>query len=223
MAAGLIGKKVGMTRVFTDSGEQVPVTVIQAGPCLVLGKRTQERDTYTAVQLGFGEVKEQRLTKPELGQYKKSGQTPKKIVREFRVEADELGNFEVGQELKADFFSRGQLIDVTGTSRGRGFAGVVKRYKFGGAIEGHGSHEHFRHGGAIGQRKSPGRVFKNKKMPGHMGNDRITVQNLEVVDIDAENNLVLVKGAVPGHPNGLVILRPAIKSAIRAATKAAAK
>lgn len=212
-----------MTRVFTESGEQVPVTVIEAGPCLVVGKRDAEQDKYSALQLGFGDVKEQRLNKPILGQYNKSGQAPRQIVREFRVDSEELGNYELGQELKADSFSKGQLLDVTGTSRGRGFAGVVKRYKMGGAVSSHGSHEHFRHVGSIGQRKSPGRVFKNKRMPGHMGSERVTVQNLEVVDVDAENNIILVKGAVPGHPNSLVILRPAIKSQISAATKAAKK
>lgn len=219
MPAGLIGKKVGMTRVFTESGEQLPVTVIRVGPCTVLGKRTQEKDQYTAIRVGFGEVKEQRLNKPVLGQFKKIGQAPTRVIREFRVAAEELGGFEVGQTLKADLFTKGQMVDVTGTSRGRGFAGVVKRHHMAGGFESHGGHEHFRHVGSIGQRKTPGRVFKNKRMPGHMGVERVTVQNLQVVEVDAANDIVLVKGAVPGHPNGLVLLRPAVKQAIRDARK----
>lgn len=212
MATGLIGKKVGMTRVFTDAGEQVPVTVVHVGPCIVVGKRTIETDSYTALRLGYGERKERHTNKPRAGEAKKAGVKAPILTREFRLSADELAKFEIGQELKADLFAKDQWIDVTGVSKGRGFAGVFKRYNFGGMIEGHGTHEFFRHGGAIGQRKSPGRVFKNRKMPGHMGAERVTVQKLKVVGVDVENNVVLVHGAVPGHINGVVVLKPSVKA-----------
>lgn len=212
MATGLIGKKVGMTRVFTDAGEQVPVTVVHVGPCIVVGKRTIETDSYTALRLGYGERKERHTNKPRAGEAKKAGVKAPILTREFRLSADELAKFEIGQELKADLFEKDQWIDVTGVSKGRGFAGVFKRYNFGGMIEGHGTHEFFRHGGAIGQRKSPGRVFKNRKMPGHMGAERVTVQKLKVVGVDVENNVVLVHGAVPGHINGVVVLKPSVKA-----------
>ena len=221
MALGLIGKKIGMTRVFTASGEQVPVTVLQLGPCTVVGKRTQEKDGYTALRIGFGERKDKHTTKPLAGAYKKAGVKPQRDLREFRVSVDELGKFEVGQVLKSDFFKAGQLVDVTGTSRGLGFAGVVKKFKVAGFVEAHGTHEYYRHIGAIGQRKTPGRVFKNKKMPGHKGVVKRTVQNLSVVEIDGDNSLLLVKGAVAGHANGLVIVKPAVKPGKRA--KKAAK
>lgn len=212
MATGLIGKKVGMTRVFTESGEQVPVTVVHVGPCIVVGKRTMETDSYTALRLGYGERKERHTNKPRAGEAKKAGVKAPVLTREFRLSADELAKFEIGQELKADLLEKDQWIDVTGISKGRGFAGVFKRYNFGGMIEGHGTHEFFRHGGAIGQRKSPGRVFKNRKMPGHMGAERVTVQKLKVVGVDVENNVVLVHGAVPGHINGVVVLKPSVKA-----------
>lgn len=211
MAAGLIGKKIGMTRVFAPDGNQVPVSIIAVGPCTIVGKRTLETDKYTAIRLGIGERKEKHTTKPRAGEAKKSGQKAPRNIREFRVTPEELAKFEVGQQLKADFFQLGQAVDVTGTSRGRGFAGVFKRHHMSGFVEGHGSHEYFRHAGAIGQRKTPGRVFKNKRMPGHMGNVRKTIQNLKVVDIDLDNNLLLVYGAIPGHPDAMVIVRPSVK------------
>lgn len=211
MAAGIIGKKLGMTRVFTDKGEQVPVTIVEAGPCTVIGKRTQDTDKYTAVRVGFGKRKASRINQPRAGEAKKANVEAPQFIREFRVTDEELNGFEVGQVIKADAFEKGQAIDVTGWSKGKGFAGVVKKFKVGGMIEGHGTHEYFRHIGSIGQRKTPGRVFKNKKMPGHKGTVRVTVQNLKVVGVDAENNLLLVSGAIPGAINGLVIVRPTVK------------
>lgn len=212
MAAGIIGKKVGMTRVFTEDGNQVPVTVVAVGPCTVVGKRTLETDKYTALRVGFGERKEKHTNKAMAGEAKKSGQKAPIQTKEFRVTAEELAKFEIGQQLKADFFAKGQAVDVSGVSRGRGFAGVFKRHHMAGFVEGHGSHEYFRHGGAIGQRKTPGRVFKNKRMPGHMGVDNKTIQNLKIVDIDAENNLVLIHGAIPGHPESVVVIKPSVKA-----------
>jgi large subunit ribosomal protein L3 len=213
MAAGLLGQKVGMTRVFTENGEQVPVTVLSVGACTVIGKRTLEQDKYTALRVGFGERKEVHTNKAQAGEAKKAGVKPAKIIREFRMTPEELATFEVGQALTPDkLFTKGQAVDVTGTSRGRGFAGVFKRHHMSGFVEGHGSHEYFRHGGAIGQRKTPGRVFKNVRMPGHMGVDRVTTQNLKIVDVDVENGLLLIKGAVAGHPEGLVIVTPSVKA-----------
>ena len=212
MSAGILGRKVGMTRVFAEDGEQVPVTVVATGPCVVIGKRTQELDKYTALRVGFEDRKEKHTNKPQAGEAKKSGQKATKVIREFRVTAEEMAKFEVGQILKiSDLFTKGQFVDVVGTSRGRGFAGVVKRHKMAGFVEAHGSHEYFRHAGAIGQRKTPGRVFKNKRMPGHMGMERVTIQNLPIVDMDVENNLLLIKGAVPGHQNTLITIKPTVK------------
>lgn len=216
MATGMIGRKHGMTRYFVESGEQVPVTVIELGPNTVVGKRTQETDEYTALRVGFGERADKHTNKPMAGEFKKAGQKAPKIVREFRLGADDLAKFEIGQVLKADAFQKGQLVDVTGVTRGKGFTGVVKKFKVGGGIEGRGTHEYFRHIGAIGQRKTPGRVFKNKKMPGQRGVQTRTTQNLEVVSVDVENNLLLVKGAVAGHKNALVVVRPAVKPGKRA-------
>jgi large subunit ribosomal protein L3 len=212
MSKGLLGKKVGMTQIFSDDGSAVPVTVIQAGPCTVVGKRTPEKDTYSAVTLGFGAVKEKKLTKAQQGHFKKTGAPARAFLREFRLDAKDLEGFTVGQELKvAEVFKKGQLVDVIGITKGRGFAGVVKRFKVAGFVHGHGTHEYFRHIGAIGQRKTPGKVWKGKRMPGHMGVERVTIQNLAVVDVDAENNLLLVKGSIPGHNNGLVVIQPAVK------------
>lgn len=212
MSAGLIGKKVGMTRVFTDNGEQVAVTVVKAGPCTIVGKRTQELDQYSAIRLGYGDLKESHTNKPAAGEMKKAGlKAAPKLVREFRVDASELGKFETGTQLKADFFKKGDWVDVTGHSKGRGFAGVFKRHHMAGFVEGHGAHEYFRHGGAIGQRKTPGRVFKNKRMPGHMGTEKVTIQKVKVIDVDVENNLILIAGTVPGAPEGIITIKPTVK------------
>lgn len=220
---GLIGKKVGMSQVFTEEGDLVPVTVIDVGSCLVVGKRTPERDNYSAITLGFGEVKEHRLNKPQLGQFKKANVAPRRHLKEFRMPAEEAAGFEVGQEVKADLFTKGQRVDVTGITKGRGFSGVVRRWHFKGHINTHGTHEYRRHPGSIGQRKTPGRVFPNKKMAGHMGVDQVTTQNLQVVDVDTEKNLILLRGAVPGHSEGIVYLHPAIKVALREQHAAARK
>jgi large subunit ribosomal protein L3 len=213
---GLIGKKVGMTQVFTEDGSLVPVTVIDASSCTVIDKRTPERDAYSAVTLGFGEVKEKRLTKAQLGNFKKAGAAPRRHLKEFRITPEEAAAFTVGQPVSVELFAKGELVDVTGITKGRGFQGVMKRWNFRGYGQTHGTHEYRRHPGAIGQRKTPGRVYPNKKMPGHYGTDQVTTQNLTVVDIDVEKGLLLVKGAVPGHGDGVVYIRPAVKVALRA-------
>lgn len=219
---GLIGKKVGMTQVFTEEGNLIPVTVIDINTCTVVGKRTPEKDQYSAVTVGFGEIREKLLTKPELGFFKNANVPLRRHLKEFRVTPEEAASFNVGDALKADMFSKGQLVDVTGTTKGRGFSGVMRRWNFKGSqTKTHGTHEYQRHPGAIGQRKTPGRVFPGKKMPGHYGVERVTTQNLKVVDVDAEKGLLLVKGAVPGHNDGIVIVRPSIKVAMREQHKAA--
>ena len=208
MALGLIGKKLGMTQVFVKGGELVPVTVILSGPCTVVQKRTSETDGYSAVQLGFGEAKTQRLSKAER-EHRKKASKMLSVLREFRDGAD----LEVGAELKVgDLFKEGDLVDVTGVSKGRGYQGVIKRHGFSGFPATHGTHEYFRHGGSIGNRTHPGRVFKNKRMAGQMGNERVTAQNLAVVAVRAEDNVLLVRGAVPGGKNGLLFIRPAVKA-----------
>jgi large subunit ribosomal protein L3 len=218
---GLIGKKVGMTQVFNDEGNSVPVTVIDVTSCEVVGKRTQEKDQYTAVVLGFQDAKEKHLTKAQAGSFKKAGAKPKRVVREFRVSAEELGTFNVGEAVQAGgIFKKGELVDVQGITKGRGYQGVMKRWSFRGFGQTHGTHEYRRHPGAIGQRKTPGRVYPNKKLPGHYGVETVSIQNLQVVEVIAERNLLLVRGAVPGTSDGLVIVKPAIKSAMRAAHKA---
>lgn len=207
---GLIGKKIGMTQVFGADGIVVPVTVIRTGPCVVVQKKETGRDGYSAVQIGFGNKKNQRVNKPEQGHMVKAGKGAFQVLREFRLQ--DVGQYEVGQEIKAtDIFKAGDRIDVSGTSKGRGFAGVIKRWSFSGFPASHGTHEYFRHGGAIGNRSYPGRVFKGKKMAGHWGNEKVSVQNLEVVGIRPEENLILVKGAIPGAKRGILIIRRAVK------------
>ena len=207
---GLIGKKIGMTQVFGADGSVLPVTVIQTGPCVVVQKRETGRDGYNALQLGFGSRKSQRVNKPEQGHMVKAGKGAFQLLREFRSE--DVGQYEVGQEIKvADLFKVGDRVDVSGTSKGRGFTGVIKRWGFAGFPGSHGTHEYFRHGGSIGNRSFPGRVFKGKKMAGQWGNERISVQNLEVIGVRAEDNLLLVKGAVPGAKRGFVFIRRAVK------------
>lgn len=218
---GLIGKKVGMTQVFDQEGSAIPVTVIDVTSCEVVGKRTQDKDAYTAVVLGFEDAKEKHLSKAEVGSFKKAGAKPKRIVKEFRVSPEELAQFNVGDAVQIDsLFKKGELVDVQGVTKGRGYQGVMKRWNFRGFGQTHGTHEYRRHPGAIGQRKTPGRVYPNKKLPGHYGVEKVSIQNLEVVDLIAERGLILVKGAVPGHNDGLVIVKPAIKPTMRAAHKA---
>jgi large subunit ribosomal protein L3 len=204
---GLIGKKLGMTQVFVG-GALVPVTVIQAGPCTVVQKRTPEHDGYSGVQLGFGEIKAQRLTRAGREHRKNAGKMVG-VLREFRGG----GELEVGTQLSvADLFQEGDLVDVTGITKGRGYQGVIKRHHFSGFPATHGTHEYFRHGGSIGNRTHPGRVFKNKRMAGQMGAERVTAQNLAIVGIRADDNVLLVRGAVPGGRTGILFIRPAVKS-----------
>lgn len=208
---GLIGKKVGMTQRFTSEGQAVPVTVIETGPCTVVQIRSQERDGYDALQLGFGKRRAKRVSKAAAGHMKGAGREDFASLVEFRL--DEPGDWKVGQELSStDLFEEGDIIDVTGTSKGRGFAGVVRRYGFAGQTATHGSHESFRGPGSVGACAYPGRVFKGKRMPGRLGGKRETVQNLQVVEVFGDKNLVLVRGAVPGGKNGEVIVRHAVKA-----------
>lgn len=207
---GLIGKKIGMTQVFSADGSVVPVTVIQTGPCVVVQKKETGRDGYNALQVGFGDKKNQRVNKPEQGHMEKAAKGAFLVLREFRSE--NVTQYEVGQEIKvSDLFKTGDRVDVAGTSKGRGFTGVIKRWGFAGFPGSHGTHEYFRHGGSIGNRSYPGRVFKGKKMAGHWGNEKISVQNLEIIGVRPEENLLLVKGAVPGPKRGVVIIRRAVK------------
>lgn len=207
MSNGLLGKKVGMSQVFAADGQRIPVTVIEAGPCTVLQKKTAATDGYEAVQLGFGTKKAQRVNKPQMGHCKKAGQGAFAHIREFAPE----GECQIGDQLTCEMFKPGDRIDVTGTSKGRGFQGVVRRWGFSGGRASHGSM--FKRGpGAIGQSAWPSKVFKGKKMAGQMGNERLTVQNLIVVEVRPEQNLILVRGAVPGPKNGLVMLRKGIKA-----------
>ena len=206
----ILGKKIGMTQVFNDAGLAIPVTVIQAGPCAVVQKKTVENDGYTAIKLGFSEVQEKKLNKPDKGLFAKIKVTSKKYLKEFRT--DDVDKYEVGQEIKvADMFADGDSIDVSGISKGKGFQGTIKRYGQKGGPDTHGSMYH-RRPGSMGAGTSPGRVYKGKKQPGHMGADKITIQNLNVVKVDTERNLLLVKGAVPGPKGGLIIVKGAVKS-----------
>lgn len=206
---GILGQKLGMTQVFDEDGRVVPVTVIKAGPCRVTQVKTPESDGYSAVQMGFGEVKEKSLTKPEMGHLGKVGAPPLRHLVEFRF-ADG-GPFEVGQEIKADIFSKGDRADVVGVSKGKGFAGVVKKYGFHGLDASHGTDRKHRSPGAIGACATPSRVFRGMKMPGRMGGERVTMLNLEVVGADPERNLLLIRGAVPGPRGGLVVVRSSVK------------
>jgi large subunit ribosomal protein L3 len=208
MKKGLIGKKLGMTQIFWDDGSVIPVTAIEAGPCVVIQKKTGDTDGYDAVQLGFDQIQEKAVTKPLKGHFKKADKGCFRILREFRLESTD--DFEVGTELKADIFNVGDYVDVVGTTRGRGFAGVVKRHGFKGGRGTHGSMFH-RAPGSIGASAWPSRVFKGKKLPGHMGSRRQTVQNLMVVGVRPEQNLLLVKGAVPSGTNGIVLINDSIK------------
>ena len=210
MVTGIIGRKVGMTQIFEDSGEAVPVTVIEAGPCPIVQLKTQEKDGYQAVQLGFGEQKESRTNKPKRGHLAKAGVDSAFVLREFRVQS--LEDVSVGNVVDASVFSEGERVDVTGTSKGRGFSGVVRRWNFSGGRKSHGGEQDLRRPGSIGASATPSRVFKGKRMAGRHGAKRHTVQNLFVVHADPERNLLVVKGAVPGPPNGLLLIRKAAKT-----------
>ncbi|MCK5779489.1 MAG: 50S ribosomal protein L3 [Psychrilyobacter sp.] len=206
--SGILGKKIGMTQIFED-GKFVPVTVIEAGPNYVLQKKTVEKEGYSAIQLGFGEKREKNTTKPLMGIFNKAGVKSQRFVRELKV--DSVDGYELGQELKADVLEGVSFVDITGTSKGKGTAGVMKRHNFHGNRATHGVSRNHRLGGSIGQSSNPSKVFKGMKMMGRYGNAQVTVQNLELVKVDVENNLLLVKGAVPGPKNGYIVIKPAIK------------
>ncbi len=211
MKNAIIGKKIGMTQIFDEKGNVIPVTVVEAGPCVVVQKKTLETDGYLSLQLGFGDVKVNRVNKPLKGHFAKADVAPKKHLKEFKLQNSQDMN--VGDIIKADVFSVGDYIDVTGTSKGKGFAGTVKRYNNAKLKETHGTGPVHRHAGSMGACSDPSRIFKGKKMPGHMGAERVTIQNLEIVKIDAENNLIAIKGAIPGPKKGIVYIKSSIKKA----------
>ena len=210
MQKAIIGKKIGMTQIFDENGKVIPVTVVEAGPCTIVQKKTVENDGYAAVQMGYGDVKPQRLNKPEKGHFAKADVAPKKTLKEFRLDNSDALN--VGDVVKADTFAVGDSVDVSGTSKGKGFAGAIKRHNQHRLKETHGTGPVHRQAGSMGACSSPSRIYKGKGMPGHMGHKQITVQNLEIVKVDVENNLLLVKGAVPGPKKALVTVKETVKS-----------
>ena len=210
MQKALIGKKIGMTQIFDEKGKVVPVTVVEAGPCVVSQVKTVETDGYTAIQMGFGDIKAKHVTKPLAGHFKKADVAPKRVLKEFRF--DDCSAYELGQVIKADVFETGDKVDVTGKSKGKGYAGVIKRWNFARLKESHGTGPNARHGGSMGACSSPSRVWKGKKMAGHLGAEKVTVQNLAVVKIDAEDNLIAIKGAIPGANGGYVVIKDSVKA-----------
>ena len=209
MKKGIIGKKIGMTQIFDETGKVIPVSVIEAGPCVVVQKKTAENDGYEAVQLGFGDATAKSLKKPLAGHFKKADVALKKTLKEFRLE--DISGLNVGDIIKADLFAAGDIVDVCGTSKGKGFAGTIKRWNNHRLKETHGTGPVHRHAGSMGACSTPSRIFKGKGMPGHLGAERVTIQNLEVVKVDAENNLIAVKGAIPGPKNGIVTICNSVK------------
>ena len=210
MKKGLIGKKIGMIQIFDEKGNVIPVTVIEAGPCAVVQKKTAENDGYKAVQVGFGDQKVQRVNKPMQGHFAKGNVAPKKVLKEFRL--DDIDSLNVGDIIKADVFEVGEKIDVIGTSKGKGTAGAIKRWNFSRLKESHGTGPVARHAGSLGACSDPSRVYKGKKLAGHLGAERVTVQNLTVAKVDVENNLIAIKGAVPGPKGGIVVIADAKKA-----------
>ena len=210
MKKGIIGKKVGMTQIFDEKGKVIPVTVVEAGPCVVTQKKTAENDGYDAVQVGFGDQKSQRLSKPLQGHFKKADVAPKKVLKELRLE--DTSSLNVGDLIKADVFTAGEKVDVTGASKGKGYAGVIKRWNFHRLKESHGSGPVVRHAGSLGAISDPSRVFPGHKAAGHLGAETVTVQNLTVAKVDAENNLIAIKGAIPGPNGGIVVIRDSVKA-----------
>jgi large subunit ribosomal protein L3 len=210
---GLIGKKIGMTQIF-EGGNRIPVTVVKLGPNTVVQKKTSDsKDGYDAIQLGYGDKEHRKVNKPMTGHFKRADVKPKWVLRELRGDAKSIAEYEVGQEIRSDIFQEGEWVDVQATSKGRGFQGVMKRHNMKGAKQKtHGTHEQFRHVGSIGCRSTPGEVFKGKRLPGHMGSERASVQNLRIVKIDAENDVVLIRGSIPGPRNGYVLVRQAVKN-----------
>lgn len=205
MTIGILGRKLGMTRIFDEEGQAVPITVVEAGPCPLVGLMTVEKDGYSAVQLGFGELKPHKVNKPMKGEFDKAGVEPRRWLREFRVE--DLEGFEVGKEINVSLFEVGEKVDVSGTSKGKGYAGFIKRHNGTRGPMSHGASKFHRKPGSSGASSSPSKIFKGQTMPGQMGNETVTVKNLVVAGIDVENNLILVKGAIPGARNGLVVVR----------------
>ena len=210
MKKGLIGKKIGMTQIFDEAGNVIPVTVVEAGPCTVTQIKTVENDGYQAVQVGFGDVKVSRVNKPMKGHFDKADVAPNKTLKEFRLES--IDGIEVGNILKADTFEVGEIVDVKGTSKGHGTAGAIKRWNFSRLRMTHGTGPNHRHAGSLGACSSPSRVFKGKKMAGHYGHETVTVQNLKIAKVDAENNLIAIKGAIPGPKGGIVVIADAVKA-----------
>ncbi len=209
MNKAIIGKKLGMSQIFTADGLVVPVTVVEAGPCPVVQKKTQEKDGYNALQVAFGDIKVKNVSKPVLGQFKKANVEPKRVLKELPIE--NVADYEIGQEINASIFAEGDHVDVVGTSKGKGFAGAVKRWNHHIGPKAHGSGYH-RGVGSMSANSSPSRVFKNKKMAGHLGNERVTVQNLTVAKVDAARNLLLIKGAIPGAKGGIVVVKQSVKA-----------
>ena len=210
MTKAIIGKKIGMTQIFDEQGKVIPVTVVEAGPCVVVQKKTVENDGYSAVQCGFGEIREKLVTKPLKGHFAKADVALKRTLKEFRL--DDAENCNVGDVFKADIFAVGDIVDVTGTSKGKGFAGTIKRNNNHRLKETHGSGPVARQAGSMGACSSPSRIFKGKALPGQMGNEKVTVQNLEIVKVDAENNLIAIKGAIPGAKNSIVTIADGVKA-----------
>lgn len=210
MEKAIIGKKIGMTQIFDENGKVIPVTVVEAGPCVITQKKTIENDGYEAVQVGFGDVKVNKLNKPMKGHFAKNDVAPKKTLKEFRLE--DCSALNVGDIIKADAFEAGEIVDVKGTSKGHGTAGAIKRWNFSRLRESHGTGPNARHQGSLGACSSPSRVFKGRKMAGHYGHETVTVQNLTVAKVDAENNLIAIKGAVPGPKGGIVVIADAVKA-----------
>jgi len=206
---GIIGRKLGMTQLFLEDGSVVPVTVIEAGPCPIIQKKVKEKDGYDALQLGFLPKEARKVNKPLSGHFKKAGAGTYALLKEFRVE--DASGFELGEQVTVSLFKPGDVVDVTGLSKGRGFAGVVKRHGFHGFPASRGTHEYFRHGGSVGQNSYPARIFKDLRMPGHHGNQRVTLQNITVMDVKEDQNLILLKGGIPGSPKGWVLIRSATK------------
>ena len=210
MQKGIIGKKMGMTQIFDENGKVVPVTVVEAGPCTVVQKKTVESDGYVAVQLGYGDISAKKVSKPAKGHFDKADVAPKRTLREFR--RDDISAMNVGDILKADVFAVGDRIDVVGTSKGKGYAGAIKRWNQHRLRESHGTGPVARHAGSMGSCSTPSRVFKGKRLPGHLGAERVTIQNLKVVKVDAENNLIAIKGAIPGPKGSVVCISDSVKA-----------
>lgn len=210
MQKGIIGKKMGMTQIFDENGKVVPVTVVEAGPCTVVQKKTVESDGYVAVQLGYGDISAKKVSKPAKGHFDKADVAPKRTLREFRL--DDISAMNVGDILKADVFAVGDRIDVVGTSKGKGYTGAIKRWNQHRLRESHGTGPVARHAGSMGSCSTPSRVFKGKRLPGHLGAERVTIQNLKVVKVDAENNLIAIKGAIPGPKGSVVCISDSVKA-----------